>query len=263
MIEKAVILARGLGKRMRAAAKAELTPQQAAAAEQGFKGLVPIGRPFVEYAISALADAGCTQICLVIGPEQGAFRQHFERVRKRRVHISFAIQAEPIGTAKAVLAARSFAANDNFLVVNSDNLYPVDGLRRLTEMRGCGTLGFELAALVEQSNFSAERVRSFGVLHVDARGEFVRLEEKPEQVAPDALISMNCWAFTPEIFRACEEAPLSARGEYELPQAVDYAVQRLGVSFEVARFRGGVLDLSTRADIATLAGRLDPASVRL
>jgi glucose-1-phosphate thymidylyltransferase len=46
---KVVILARGLGTRMRRAdASAELAGDQAAAAELGVKALIPIGRPFLD-----------------------------------------------------------------------------------------------------------------------------------------------------------------------------------------------------------------------
>ena len=55
---KAVILARGLGTRMRRGARvANLDAAQRAAADAGVKGMIPIDRPFLEYAISALADA--------------------------------------------------------------------------------------------------------------------------------------------------------------------------------------------------------------
>ena len=57
---KAVILARGLGKRMRQADEhASLDPKQAAVADQGIKAMIPIGRPFLDYVLSALADADC------------------------------------------------------------------------------------------------------------------------------------------------------------------------------------------------------------
>ena len=56
---RAVVLARGLGKRMRAAdATAVLDPAQAAAADAGMKAMIPIGaagHPFLDYVLSGLA----------------------------------------------------------------------------------------------------------------------------------------------------------------------------------------------------------------
>ena len=108
---RAVILARGLGTRMRKADDhATLDAAQAAAADSGVKGMIPIGRPFMDFLISALADAGFTHVCLVIGPEHRAAREYYEHdVAPTRVRIAFAVQEKPLGTADAVLAAETFA----------------------------------------------------------------------------------------------------------------------------------------------------------
>lgn len=108
---KAVILARGLGSRMRRESdEASLTKEQSAAADQGVKAMISFGRPFLDYVISGLADAGYDDICLVIGPEHDIIRDYYESIPKSRVKISYAIQEEPLGTANAVLAAEEFRA---------------------------------------------------------------------------------------------------------------------------------------------------------
>ena len=82
---------------------------QAEVAESGMKGMIPIGRPFMDYLISALADAGYKRICLVIGPEhQSVVRHYTEHSPPARVSVEFAIQEEPLGIANAVLAAEGF-----------------------------------------------------------------------------------------------------------------------------------------------------------
>src|SRR5688500_18497011 len=61
---KAVILARVLGTRMRAPdGAAALAADQAAAADTGVKAMIPVGRPFLDYVLSGLADAGFTRGC--------------------------------------------------------------------------------------------------------------------------------------------------------------------------------------------------------
>ena len=74
---------------------------------------------------------------------------------------------------------------------------------------------------------------------------------------------MNCFLFTRKIFEACREVPLSARGEYELPQAVHLAIKRGWMRFKVVKVSAAVLDLSTRADIAKVAEHLKGNEVRL
>lgn len=76
--DRAVILARGLGTRMRKAVQAAgLSEAQAAVAQTGVKALMPIKRPFLDYVLSALADAGWRRVCLVIGPEHDALRSYY------------------------------------------------------------------------------------------------------------------------------------------------------------------------------------------
>jgi dTDP-glucose pyrophosphorylase len=260
--KKAVILARGLGKRMRAESQAPLTSEQEKFANAGVKGMIPFGRPFLDHCISALADAGCTQVCLVIGPEHREVREYYDRVEKHRVEVSFAVQQQPLGTADAVRGAESFVTDDTFLVANSDNLYPAAAMRELRASGAAGVIGFESSALVA-GGLAEERVRSYAALEVNAEGELVRIVEKPKHMEHDALVSANCWSFTPAIFRACSAIRPSPRGELELPTAVQYAIENLGERFRVIRSREAVVDLSTRADIADVARRLRGREVRL
>lgn len=268
-LTKAVILARGLGTRMRRASdQTSLDEDQARAADSGVKGMIPIGRPFLDYVMSALADAGICDICLVIGPEHHAIRRYYSAdVALTRVRVNFAVQEAPLGTADAVAAAESFASADEFLVINSDNYYPASVFRALQSWPGSGLAGFERAALSTRGNIDSERARSYAVLEVGRDGMLVDLVEKPDAEAwalagPDALISMNCWRLGRSIFAAAREIGLSARGEYELPDAVKAAMRR-GERFRVVPVSAGVLDLSRRSDIPGVARRLAGVEARL
>lgn len=238
--------------------------EQSRFADSGIKGMIPFRRPFLDYVISALADAGCTRVCLVIGPEHGVIREYYERTRvPERVRLDFAIQTEARGTADAVLAARRFAGADPFLVLNSDNYYPVDVLRVLAALEGQGLPAFDRQALLEHSNIDPDRIRSYAMLTIDRDGNLIDIVEKPDADAfatfdRDARVrvSMNCWRFEPSIFGACEQVSPSARGELELPSAVRYAIRVMGQHFRAIPVEAGVLDLSRRQDIAGVERRL-------
>src|SRR5690348_3138682 len=134
-VRKAVVLARGLGKRMRLAdPAARLANEQVATAEGGMKAMISVGRPFLDFVLSALADARIREACIVVGPEHTLIREYYDSLCPRRIAIRFAIQQRPLGTANAVLAAREFAAGDSFLVLNSDNYYPVEALTLLRDL---------------------------------------------------------------------------------------------------------------------------------
>ena len=265
-----MILARGLGTRMRRAdPHAAIDPAQQRAADAGLKGMIPIGRPFLDYAMSALADAGISDVCLVIGPEHQRVREYYGgEVELSRIRVHFAVQAEPRGTADAALAAESFADGEHVLVVNSDNYYPVHTLWSLRELGEPGLAAFERGALVRLGNIDADRVAKFSVVDIDEDGMLERIIEKPTasmiaELGPQVFVGMNSWSLPPEIYRACRSIDPSPRGELELPDAVMFARSMLGVEFRVLEFHDGVLDLSSRGDIATVAERLRTVVPRL
>ena len=125
------MLARGLGTRMREPdPAARLSDEQRRAADAGSKPMVPVhGRPFLDYVLSALADAGISDVALVVAPEHGDMSRYYAQHPPSRVALGFVVQADPIGTANAVLAAERWTGGAPFLAMNADNLYPVPALQ--------------------------------------------------------------------------------------------------------------------------------------
>jgi galactokinase len=269
LARKAVVLARGLGTRMRARDDgAAIAPEQAAVADQGVKAMIPVGRPFLDYVLAALADAGFTDVCLVIGPEHHAIREHYSRrAVPRRVRISFAIQEKPLGTADAVLAAEPFIGGEPFLVLNADNYYPPEVLAALRRQSPPATPGFARDGLLRDGQIPPERIARYALLDVGPDGVLRRILEKPDEATAralrDAPVSMNCWLLTPVILDACRHVPPSPRGELELPLAVQYAIERIGMRVHVLPVDAPVLDLSHRADIPVVASRLGGLKISL
>ena len=249
----------------RADSAPRLTSAQAEAADAGHKALMPVGaegsRPFLDYILSSLADAGCHAVCLVIGRDHAAVQHYYEReCPPRRLRLAFARQDSPEGTAHALLTAESFAGTDDFLSLNADNLYPVPVLRSLVELTGPGLAAFERDALVHDSGFPLDRVGAFALLDVDSDGRLRKIVEKPgpermRAAGPAALVSMNLWRFDQRIFQVCRAVPRSARGEFELPEAVGLALTQ-GIEFRAVTSRGPILDLSSRSDVAYVTERL-------
>ena len=262
-VEKVVIMARGLGTRMRQTDDAAtLDVAQNAAASSGVKAMIPIDRPFLDYVLSALADADYKSVCLVIGPEHQSVRDYFSITAiPKRISVQYAIQEKPRGTADAVTAAEQFVGDDLFLLLNSDNYYPPDALATLGQLTGAGVALFDRDRMVAESNVPEDRIQKFSVAEVSSEGYLKRIHEKPSAETLNAmpsplLVNMNCWLFSPAIFEACRRIELSPRGELELTDAVQYAIDRLGEKFTALAFGDAVLDLSNRSDIAQVADRL-------
>lgn len=273
----AVILARGLGSRMRADDGAALSEAQRAAAAAGAKGLIPVaGHPLLDYVLSELADAGVRDVVFVVAPGETAISGRYLREAvPQRLRVHFTEQAQPLGTADALLSARAtlydvwFEATREsvrelpFLMLNADNLYPAESVRALVELEGPGLVAYDATALSTKGNIDAERVMAFALLDLDGDGTLREIVEKPPAdhplaLAPTRWVSMNLWRFDARIFDACAAVTASVRGELELGDAVRALVAQ-GVRFHAVRQALPVLDLSRRADVAAverlLAGR--------
>ena len=246
-----------------------LAGEQAGMADAGVKAMIPFrrsfdgaqDRPFLDYVLSALADADCRDVCLVVGPGDHVIRKHYGELPTERVRLTFAVQEDPLGTANALLSAEAFAGQDPFLVLNSDNYYPVPVLRLLVGLDGPGLPAFRASALTRESNIDPGRVRAYAILRVSPDGWLEDIIEKPDAAAvasfgDDYSVSMNCWRFDPAIFSACRAVAPSPRGELELPNAVRHAVRTQGARFRAVPIEAGVLDLSRRGDIPEVERRL-------
>ena len=293
----AVILARGLGTRMRAEEKdsgaaasgagspaSALSPAQSAAAASGQKGLMPVGEhPLLDHLLHELAEGGVRDVVFVVAPGDSAIRDRYTRdAPPQRLKVHFAVQQEPRGTADALLAAqktlqgvaiadaqgrrgRHANAPWPFLMLNADNLYPAPSVAALVALDGPGLIAYDADALVSLGHIPAGRVLNFALLELWPDDTLASIVEKPAADHPLATarerwVSMNLWRFDITILADCASVAPSARGELELSDAVRGAIAR-GVRFRAIRQRAAVLDLSSRADVAAvtaaLAGR-DP-----
>jgi glucose-1-phosphate thymidylyltransferase len=275
----ALVLARGLGRRMREAPAGEaggLTPEQTAAASAGLKSMMPVAgtgrpaRPFLDYVLSELADAGFTRVALIVAPAgetPDPVREcYLGQGRPTRLSLSFVVQAEARGTADAVAAAAEWVGPNPFVVLNADNLYGANTLRALRLADGPALPVYERDELVRSSALPPDRVASFALVTLRADGTLEDIVEKPGAAAieaggPHALISMNCWRGDRRLIDACRDVERSPRGEFELPMAVRLALHR-GVVFRGLAATGPVLDLSRREDVGGVMTRLAGVEAR-
>ncbi|MBM3671179.1 MAG: NDP-sugar synthase [Actinobacteria bacterium] len=113
---KAVVLVGGEGTRLRPLTKT--TP----------KPLLPVaGVPLVERQLQWLGAHGVDEVVLAMGYLPDAFVEHFPDDRFQSIHLLYAVESEPLGTAGAIrFAAEHAGFDDRFFVCNGDVLTTLD-----------------------------------------------------------------------------------------------------------------------------------------
>jgi len=168
------------------------------------------GKPIIAYAVENLTRAGIDEIGVVVSPktkeEVAAALNGGASAR-----FTFIVQENPQGLAHAVKVARDWLKDDPFVMYLGDNLFE-NGVAHLVETFNKERPSAAIA-LVE-----VEDPRQFGVAVVEG-GRIVRLVEKPKD-PPSKLAIAGVYAFTPEIHAMIEDLKPSARGEYEITDAI-------------------------------------------
>jgi D-glycero-alpha-D-manno-heptose 1-phosphate guanylyltransferase len=164
---KALILAGGLGTRLRSLVSDRPKPM----AQVG-------GKPFLEYQIERLRAHGFEDLVLCVGYLAHHVQDYFDDGRDWGVHIDYAVETEPLGTAGAIKNAQKFIGEDAFLVLNGDSYLEVD-LRGLVQFhqrwRSADPQAIATVAVVASDDTSA-----YGKVELDERARLLRFGEKVE-----------------------------------------------------------------------------------
>jgi bifunctional UDP-N-acetylglucosamine pyrophosphorylase/glucosamine-1-phosphate N-acetyltransferase len=199
----AVILAAGEGTRMR-----PLT-------ESIPKPMLPVAdRPLVAHTADAAVAAGADRLVFVVGYEADRVRDHFGE-SYRGVPVAYATQDQQLGTAHAAAAAREHL-DDDFVVLNGDDLYDEDALAALFER--CPSVGA----------YTVDDPRPYGVFSIDD-GQVTDIVEKPED-PPSSRVNVGAYHFPAEAADWLIEVDRSDRGEYEITDVLARVIATHDVS---------------------------------
>ena len=176
------------------------------------KVMLPVGnRPFMEHVISALADNGIRDLYIVVGYQKERVMDYFEDGLDFGVKITYLEQNELLGTAHALRKAESYV-NEEFLVVNGDNLIDARAVKELISARGENVI---LAALRRHSG-------DYGVLMVEQE-RVKAIIEKPGRPC-SGILNTGAYKFSPAIFEDLRHTPISKRGSYELTETISQMI---------------------------------------
>lgn len=244
---KALVLAGGSGSRLR-----PITHTSA-------KQLLPVAnKPVLFYGLEAIRDAGITETGIVVGDTAPAIQAAVGDGAAFGLDVSYLRQEAPLGLAHAVLIARDYLGDDDFVMYLGDNFI----------VGGISSLADEFTSSRPDAQIMLTRVsdpRQFGVAELDETGQVVRLEEKPRQPRSE-LALVGVYMFTPAVHDAVRALKPSARGELEITEAIQWLIDgghkvRSTIIEGYWKDTGNVADMLevNRMVLEGMTGRLDGA----
>ncbi|MCI0561955.1 MAG: nucleotidyltransferase family protein [Nitrososphaera sp.] len=178
---KAVILAGGIGKRLR-----PLTDQKP-------KPMIEVlNVPIIEWQVKWLRRFGISEVIVCVGYMKEQIIDHIGSGNRLGVKVGYAVEEEPLGTGGALKNAESLLAGQgSFFMINGDILTELDPNKLLND-------GGRLQSL------ALVPLRSpYGVVELGGNSRVTGFTEKP--TIPDTWINAGVYHFTQEVFHYLPE----------------------------------------------------------
>jgi UDP-N-acetylglucosamine diphosphorylase / glucose-1-phosphate thymidylyltransferase / UDP-N-acetylgalactosamine diphosphorylase / glucosamine-1-phosphate N-acetyltransferase / galactosamine-1-phosphate N-acetyltransferase len=200
--DKAVLLAAGRGTRMR-----ELTADLP-------KPMIEVrGKPVLQHIVEGLRDAGVRQLLVIVGYRADAVQNSFGDGSLYNIEIQYTTQAVQDGTGRVVDLARNFAGDSPFVLSYGDILVDPANYKRLLN------LPQDVEAIISVTR--GEDISKGGAVFLNEEMELVDLREKTKPGEPTSpWYNAGIYTFRPSIFEFTAKLKPSARGEYELTDAI-------------------------------------------
>jgi glucose-1-phosphate thymidylyltransferase len=237
---KAVIPAAGEGTRLR-----PLTDEKP-------KPLVEVGgEPILAHCLRTLRQIEVTEAIVVVGDRGDLIRERFGD-EFEGIDLRYVEQAERLGLAHAIAQAEP-RVEGQFVVLNGDNVLRADLSGVLARARDPAVDG---VLVVEE--VSEGEAHETGVVETAEGSEGSRevrgVVEKPDD-PPSRLVQTGLFVLPAATFDACRAIEPSARGEYELADAVGWLLDR-GRRFEAVGLDGWRVNVNRPADVDRAERRL-------
>lgn len=180
MINEAVVLAGGLGTRLRSVVSTKPKP------------MADInGRPFLEYVLDYLKEQDITRVVLAVGYKHELISEHFSNAYKG-LQISYSIEHEPLGTGGAIFKALELVISDDVYVLNGDTLFMVD-LARMYEFH------ISKKSLLTIALKQIEKSDRYGNVFLDSNQRILSFQEK-QSYSTTQLINGGVYLINKNLF---------------------------------------------------------------
>ena len=206
---KGVILAAGKGTRMREITQDIPKPM-----------LLLANKPLLENTLGALQEAGVSEMLIVVQYRKEKIIEHFGNGKQFGVTAKYVEQPAMKGTGEAARLAKGFAGTDDFLLIFGDIVTPKTNIKCLVDefLKHKPFLTLAVRHVADPWNGAAVYVKD---------GVVEKIIEKPKKgTSTTNYDNAGIFIFSNGIFEILENLPLSPRGEYELTDAIQTAIDR-------------------------------------
>lgn len=205
---KCVILAAGYGSRLQ-----PFTSHRP-------KQMLPVGgKPILQHGLEYIRDVlKITEIVMVVGHRRDYIMDYFGTGKKFGLKITYVVQHlnSKRGLGAALQLVEEYI-NGDFCLYLADNLFGAD-LKKVLDFH------LQESSSVTLHVEKHENPSRFGVVVADENQNVLRVVEKPKD-PPSNLVITGFYVFSPIIFQHLARLKPSARGEYELTEAIQSLIE--------------------------------------
>lgn len=199
------------------------------------------------HVLADVAACGIEEAIVIVSPES---RDHVAGLLARDDHgleTTIVVQDEPNGLAAAFGLAIPHIGDSDSLLYLGDCLVTGGASDLIAQHRSSGADATLMVTSVDDPS-------RYGIVEIDEEGFITRLVEKPDDPPSDQAI-VGIYAFKPSIADAVSAISPSARGEYEITDAIHHLVGG-GGSVRPAALDGWWIDTGTVPDVLAANARL-------
>ena len=231
MINKAIILAGGMGTRMSPLTKAVN------------KQLLPIyDKPLIFYPLSILMLAKIKDVLIIVNKGQlNQYRKILPDGRRIGINITYKEQNYPKGLPDAFILGEKFIDNKNVALILGDNFFY--GQNLTSKLINCTKLKSGAKVILHK----VIKPELFGVAKTTKNGKIISIKEKPKKYVSDLAIT-GLYFFDKNVVEYAKKLKPSSRNELEITDLLKIYLNKKKLSSDILGRGGAWLDTGSIDD---------------
>ena len=231
MINKAIILAGGMGTRMSPLTKAVN------------KQLLPIyDKPLIFYPLSILMLAKIKDVLIIVNKGQlNQYKKILPNGNRLGIKISYKEQISPKGLPDAFLIGEKFIDNKNVALILGDNFFY--GQNLTSQLINCTKLKNGAKVILHK----VIKPELFGVAKISNTGKIISLKEKPKKFISDLAVT-GLYFFDKKVVEYSKKLKPSSRNELEITDLLKVYLKKKKLTSDILGRGGAWLDTGSIED---------------